>query len=67
MPIGVPHSKSQSQKRVEDEKRGRLEKVFNDLHKWYKQGKFGDYTISFKAGDPWIVDFHEKRKTDDLM
>lgn len=63
MANGVPHSK----KRMEDDKRGRLEKVFNDLHKWYKQGKFGDYTVNFKDGDPWMTTILEKRKTDDLV
>ncbi len=62
MGSGVPHLK----KRMEDEKRGRLEKIFNDLHKWYKDGRYGEYQISFKAGDPWMTSITEKRKTDDL-
>jgi len=65
MANGMPHSKSQSKKR-EEEKRGRLEKVFNDLHKWYKSGRYGEYRIEFKGGDPWMVDTHLKRKSDDL-
>jgi len=50
-----------------EEERARFEKVIEELHQKFREGWWGDYTITFQAGDACMVRLEETRKTADMI